>query len=165
MVPVRTIFGVGRTAAVTVVAGVMLAAVAGIAGCDDTKPLPGEKAGAVVKKFYEHIVQARLRGGTLLVREAYKLIDNQRSKLSENKFAAIIEKYPSGFVVSVIKTEIIERHANVTVEYKVPSMFGGGYTVRNLIPLNVDEATNSWRIDFTGETDTQTLATVKGSGK
>jgi hypothetical protein len=40
-------------------------------------------------------------------------------------------------------------------------MFGNSYTVSNVIALNVDDATNTWKVDFTGETDSQDLAAVK----
>ncbi len=142
-----------------------LIGVAVIAGYQENTPLPDNKAEAVVEKFYEYISEARLRGGTRLIREAYKLIDSEQSKLSEAKFIEIVQKYPSGFRIEVVDAEVVERHADVTVEYKVPSMFGEGFTVRNVIPLNVDEATNTWKVDFTGETDSQDLAAIKESAK
>ncbi len=128
---------------------------------ESNKPLPSEPAEAVTEKFYEYISQARIRGGTLLIREAYKLIDNERSRLSEARFIEIVQKYPSGFRVEVVNAEVVERHAEVTVEYQLASMFGDGFTVSNVIALNVDEATNTWKLDFTGETDAQDLAAVK----
>lgn len=128
---------------------------------ESNKPLPSETAEAVTEKFYEYISQARIRGGTLLIREAYKLVDSERSRLSEARFIEIVQKYPSGFRVEVVNAEVVERHAEVTVEYQLGSMFGDGFTVSNVIALNVDEATNTWKLDFTGETDSQDLAAVK----
>lgn len=132
---------------------------------ESNKPLPDQPAEAVAEKFYEYISQARIRGGTLLIREAYKLIDNERSKMSEARFIEIVQKYPSGFRVEIVNSEIVERHAEVTVEYQLASMFGAGFTVSNVIALNVDDATNTWKVDFTGETDSQDLTTVKESAK
>jgi hypothetical protein len=153
-----------RTAALAV-AALAVAALVVIVVTESDKPLPDEPAEAVAEKFYEYISQARIRGGTLLIREAYKLIDNERSRLSEARFTEIVQKYPTGFRVEIVNAEIVERHAEVTVEYRLPSMFGDGYTVSNVIALNVDEATNTWKLDFTGETDSQDLAAVKESAK
>lgn len=130
---------------------------------EQDRPLPEESARSVVEKFYEQISQAKVRGGTLLIREAFKLVDAKRSALSEARFVQVVQQYPPGFRVSVVNTEIVERHAAVTIEYEVSSMFGDSFTVLNVVPLNVDEATNSWKIDFTGETDSQDLAAVKGA--
>jgi hypothetical protein len=146
-------------------AALLLIAVALIAAYQADKPLPEVTAEAVVETFYEHISQAQIRGGTLPIREAFKLVDSERSRLSEARFIEVVQKYPSGFRVAIVGAEIVERHAEVTVEYEVSSMFGGGFTVRNVIPLNVDEATNTWKVDFTGETDSQDLAATQDSVK
>ncbi len=134
-------------------------------GCDGSGPLPEETADLVVKKFYDHISEARLRGGTLLIREAYKLVDAEHSRISEVKFVQIVQKYPTGLVVEIVKTEVVERHAEVTIRYRVASSFGQGFTVRNVVGLNIDEATNTWRIDFTGENDSQDPAAIKAAAK
>ncbi len=152
--------GLFRKTTLAVAALVVIAASA-IVVIESNKPLPSESAEAVAEKFYEYISQARIRGGTLLIREAYKLIDNERSRLSEAKFIEIVQKYPSGFRVEIVNAEVVERHAEVTVEYQLASMFGDGFTVSNVISLNVDDATNTWKLDFTGETDSQDLAAVK----
>lgn len=136
-----------------------------IVGYERNPPLPDERVEAVVEKFYEQISQARLRGGTLLLREAYKLVDSKRSRVSEARFVDVVQKYPPGFTVTVVKAEVVEQHADVTIEYRVASMFGEGFKVRNVIALNVDEATNTWKVDFTGETDSQDLDAVKASAK
>ena len=143
------------------VALLVVAAASAMVITNSNKPLPNEPAEAVAEKFYEYISQARIRGGTLLIREAYKLIDNERSRLSEARFIEIVQNYPSGFRVEIVNAEVVERHAEVTVEYQLASMFGSGFTVSNVIALNVDDATNTWKLDFTGETDSQDLATVK----
>ena len=144
-------------------ASLLLIAATVVGVYEQNRPLPDEPAGAVVEKFYERISQAKIRGGTLLIRDAFKLVDSERSMISEAKFVEVVQKYPSGFQVAVIETQIVERHAEVTIEYELSSMFGDSFTVRNTIPLNVDEATDTWKIDFTGETDTQDLAAVKAS--
>lgn len=138
-----------------VLVGLSVLAASFVAGYAPTAPAPTEPPDAVVEKFYDRISEARIRGGTLLIRQAYRLIDAERSELSEGRFIQIIQKYPSGFAVKIVKTEIADSAAEVTIDYRVPSIFEGGTTVRNIVHLNVDQATNSWKIDFTGETDGQ----------
>jgi len=157
--PRRRLYLVGGIAA----ASVLLVAATVFGVYEEVRPLPAEPAETVVEKFYEQISLAKIRGGTLLIREAYKLVDSERSRVSEARFVDVVQKYPSGFKVTVVGAEIVERHADVTVEYEVGSMFGDNFTIRNVIPLNVDEATNSWKIDFTGETDGQDLAAARAS--
>ncbi len=144
-------------------ASLLLIAATVVGVYEQNRPLPDEPAGAVVEKFYEHISQAKIRGGTLLIREAFKLVDAERSVISEANFVEVVQKYPPGFQVAVVETEIIERHAEVVIEYELSSMFGDSFAVRNTIHLNVDEATDTWKIDFTGESDSQDLAAVKAS--
>lgn len=153
----RRLYFAGGIAAVSV----LLIAATVIGVYEANRPLPVESAGTVVEKFYERISQARIRGGTLLIRDAYKLIDSQRTRISEARFVEVVQKYPTGFKVAVVETKIAERHADVTVEYELSSMFGDSFMVRNVIPLNVDEATGAWKIDFTGETDSQDLAAMR----
>lgn len=155
----RRVYFTGAVAA----ASLLLVAATVVGIYEQDGPLPEESAGSVVEKFYEQISQAKVRGGTLLIREAFKLVDAKRSALSEARFVQVVQQYPPGFRVSVVNTEIVERHADVTIEYEVSSMFGDSFTVLNVVPLNVDEATNSWKIDFTGETDSQDLAAVKAA--
>lgn len=144
----------------------LVVAVLVLAGCGESdKPLPEVKAEDVVKKFYEYISEAKIRGGHLLIREAYKLTSSKESRLSQARFIEIINKYPSGFMADVLGAAVKGRHADVTIEYKVASMFGAAHTVRTDIPLNIDEETNTWRIDFTGETDGQDLATLRKAEK
>ena len=50
------------------------------------------------------------------------------------------------------KVEINGSQAIVAITYKMPSSFGGSYDVKGAIPLNLDKASNSWIIDFTGDT-------------
>ncbi|MCP4042854.1 MAG: hypothetical protein GY731_13010 [Gammaproteobacteria bacterium] len=47
-------------------------------------------------------------------------------------------------------------------------MFGKGYTINETIPLNVDAATNTWKVDFTGETygtDRETVLETARAGQ
>jgi len=53
--------------------------------------------------------------------------------------------------VDVGKAEIKGTQALVAISYKLPSSFGGEYTVQEVLPLNIDPATNTWKIDFTGD--------------
>lgn len=142
-------------------AGVLLIAATVYGVYEANRPLPAETAESVVAKFYERISQARIRGGTLLIRDAYKLVDSRRSRITEARFVEVVQKYPTGFEVAVVEATVVERHADVTVEYELSSMFGDSFTVRNVIPLNIDEETNTWKIDFTGETDSQNLAATR----
>ena len=138
-----------------------------VAGCSSesmgTGSLPSEGPDVAVERFYEYISEARLRGGdgAISLREAYKLISTDKSRVSEAKFMEIIKRYPSGFKADVIKTEIDGTHAVVTIAYKKPSMFGSEYAIHTPVPLDVDEATNTWKIDFTGESDDQDIASLR----
>ncbi len=126
------------------------------AGCDfGDKPLPEQGPDTVVEKFYEYISESRIRGGTLLIREAFKLTNGEQSHYGQAKFLEVINRYPSGFKAAITKTDILERRAEVTIEYMMASSFGGTYKVSSVILLNVDEETNTWKIDFRGDTDDQ----------
>ena len=126
-----------------------------IAGCSrfgGTSALPEDGPEVVTKRFYELISAAKLEGGTTTASEAYKLVDIKVSNLNLNQFLEIIKRYPEKFVVAVGKAEIKGTQALVPISYKLPSSFGGEYTVQEILPLNVDPITNNWRIDFTGDT-------------
>ena len=136
-----------------------------IAGCGefgDNRPLPAEKPEAVVKRFYELVSEAGIRGGTIPIKEAYKMISPQ-SQMHRSRFIGIIKKYPTGFKVDVVGSKVSkkERRAVVTVEYKMASSFGSGYTVNTDLYLLVDEESDAWKIDFTGESDDQDIASLK----
>lgn len=139
----------------------LVTAVTAVGGCSSEKPLPEVGAESVVKKFYEFISEAKIRGGKLLLHEAYKLTSGNQTRFDKAKFMETLGKYPSGFMVDIVKTEVRDRHAEVTIEYKMASMFGDAYTAGTVIPLNVDEETNTWRIDFKGDTDDQDKATIQ----
>jgi len=124
-----------------------------IAGCGrGTSALPEEGPEAVTKRFYELISAAKLEGGTTTASEAYKMVDTKVSNLNVNQFLEVIKRYPEKFAVDVGKAEIKGAQALVAISYKMPSSFGGEYTVQEILPLNIDPTTHSWKIDFTGDT-------------
>lgn len=125
-----------------------------IAGCGrigGSSALPEEGPEAVTKRFYELISASKIEGGTTPASEAYKLINTQTSNLNVNQFLEIIKNYPPKFTVSVGKAEIKGTQALVAISYKLPSSFGGEYTVQEILPLNLDPASKTWKIDFTGD--------------
>ncbi len=125
-----------------------------LAGCEQgsTTGVPAEGPEVVAKRFYDYITEAKIKGGGSPAREAFKLISAERSRLVVQQFLEVIKKYPPGFAVKIGKTEINGTQAFVDISYQMPSMFGKGYTINETIPLNVDAATNTWKVDFTGET-------------
>ncbi len=125
-----------------------------LAGCEQesTAGIPAEGPEVVVKRFYDYITEAKIKGGASPAREAFKLISADRSRLVVQQFLEVIKKYPPGFSVKVGKAKINGTQALVDISYTMPSMFGDGYTMNEIIPLNVDTATNTWKVDFTGET-------------
>ena len=124
-----------------------------LAGCGRFGSTPPEEGPeAVTKRFYEFITAAKIEGGTSSASEAYKLINEKTSNLSVNQFLEIIKGYPPEFKVEVGKAEIKGTQALVAISYKMPSSFSGEYTVQQVVPLNIDPATNTWKIDFTGDT-------------
>ncbi len=149
----------GMTGVMLILAGVT------ITGCEQLtgNVLPEQGADVVVERFYEYISESKLTGGATPLREAYKLISSKESRLGEAKFVEITSKYPPGFKADITKTEINGAQAKVTIAYEMPSAFSA-YTVTTDIPLNLDKATNTWKIDFTGEMDGQEkLVVSKGS--
>lgn len=132
---------------------ILLVLAIAIAGCGrDTNALPEDGPETVAKRFYELISAAKLEGGTTTASEAYKMVDTRVSNLNVNQFLEVIKRYPEKFAVDVGKVEIKGTQALVAISYKMPSSFGGEYTVQEVLPLNVDPTTNTWKIDFTGDT-------------
>jgi hypothetical protein len=121
------------------------------AGCGSPAQ-PDEGPEAVTKRFYELISASKTEGGTSPAAEAYKMIDARASNLNVHQFLEIIKNYPPGFKVDVGAAEIKGSHALVAISFNMPSSFGGGYQVKQQLPLNLDAATNTWRVDFTGDT-------------
>lgn len=132
---------------------ILLVLAIALTGCDlgDTSALPEDGPEVVTKRFYELISAAKMEGGTTTASEAYKLVDTRVSNLTVNQFLEIIKRYPEKFAVDVGKAEIKGTQALVHISYKLPSSFGGDYTVQEVLPLNVDPVTNTWKVDFTGD--------------
>jgi len=127
-----------------------------MAGCgqttDTSATVPSEGPDVVVKRFYDYITEAKLKGGASPAREAFKLIDSERSQLIVEQFLEVIKQYPPGFQAEVGEAEINGTLATVAISYKLASSFGGYYTVNEVVPLVLDEKSNTWKVDFTGET-------------
>ena len=102
----------------------------------------------IVKKFYSYIND----GGPTSLAEAYRLLSTKNYEISEDRFKTIVLNYPSDLKVKVIEGNITENMAIVPIEYETASSFGGVYTVKTEINLDIDEKTKSWKIDFTSET-------------
>ena len=128
---------------------------------DADQPLPEQSPEAVVEQFYEYISESKIRGGTLLIREAFKLTSGGQSRYDQAKFMEVINRYPAGFKATIVKTDIQGVHADVAIEYEMATMFGDAYAVNSVIPLVVDKETNTWKIDFRGDTDGQNLDKIK----
>jgi hypothetical protein len=126
-----------------------------MAGCSNqggnASNLPEQGPEVVASQFYNYISEAKIRGGASPAKEAFKLIDSEGANLNVHQFLEVIKAYPPGFMVEIGKVEINGSQAVVTITYKMPSSFGGSYDVKGAIPLNVDKASNSWIIDFTGD--------------
>ena len=131
----------------------MLVLAIAIVGCSrlggNAQPEDGPEV--VTKRFYELISAAKIEGGTTTASEAYKMVDIKTSNLNIHQFLEIIKRYPEKFTVDVGKAEIKGNQALVAISYKLPSSFGGEYTVQEVLPLNIDPDTNTWKIDFTGD--------------
>jgi hypothetical protein len=124
-----------------------------LTGCErDAVSTPGEGPEVVVERFYGYISEAKIRGGGSPVREAFKLISAERSRLRVEQFLEVIKKYPPGFKADVGEVKIDGTQAFVTISYQMPSMFDGGYTMTAEVPLTIDKTSNVWKVDFTGET-------------
>lgn len=130
---------------------VLAFAMTGCSRMGGSSSLPEDGPEIVVKRFYELISAAKMEGGSTTASEAYKLVDTKVSNLTVNQFLEIIKRYPEKFAVDVGKAEIKGTQALVSISYKMPSSFGGEYTVQEIVPLNVDPVSNTWMIDFTGD--------------
>ncbi|MBI5682296.1 MAG: hypothetical protein HZC45_03875 [Deltaproteobacteria bacterium] len=107
-----------------------------------------EKPEEVVKKFYSYIAE----GGPTTLHEAYKLVSTKHYKLNEEQFKGIVANYSKDMQVNILNSNIKKDMAVVTIEYTIPSAFGGDFVSRSELHLNLDKTTSTWKIDFTGET-------------
>lgn len=137
-----------------------------LAGCGDTqasKQMPATEPQTQVVKFYDYISEAGIRGGTLPLKEAYKLVSTA-SNMSQQRFMGIVKNYPTGFKVDIVGVKIMEkqRQAVVSISYQLASQFqAAGYVVKTDVPMVVDEESQTWKIDFTGESDDQDPVALK----
>lgn len=133
---------------------ILLVIAIAIAGCDRLggTSAPEDRPEVVTKRFYELISAAKMEGGTTTASEAFKMVDTKISNMNVNQFLEVIKRYPEKFAVDVGTAEIKGTQALVPISYKMPSSFGGEYTVKEVLPLNIDPASNTWKIDFTGDT-------------
>lgn len=136
--------------------GGIMAMVVMISGCSNdsgsANTMPEEGPEVVAAKFYNYISEAKIRGGASPAKEAFKLINSESANLNVHQFLEIIKSYPPGFMAEIGKVEVNGTQAVVAITYKMPSTFGGSYDVKGAIPLNLDKATNTWKIDFVGDT-------------
>ena len=125
-----------------------------LAGCGQRSPASTSMDGpeVIVERFYAYISEAKLRGGGSPAREAFKLISAERSRLRVEQFLEVIRKYPPGFKATIDEVEVNGGQAIATISYQMPSLFDGGYTMTTEVPLTIDRTTNTWKVDFTGET-------------
>ena len=114
--------------------------------------LRGRTEGRCRAVLWIHISEAKIKGGGSPAREAFKLISAERSRLRVEQFLEVIKKYPPGFKADVGEVKINGTQAFVTISYRMPSMFDGGYTMTAEVPLTIDKTSNAWKVDFTGET-------------
>ncbi|MEO5348773.1 MAG: hypothetical protein H7836_03910 [Magnetococcus sp. YQC-3] len=139
-----------------------------LSGCGGPsgQSLPAEEPAAVAKQFYDYISDASVQGGSLPLKEAHKMVSVQ-SRVDEAKFVDIAKKYPPGFRVDITGTSVEKeaKRAAVTISYRMPSLFGNGYTVSDTLFLVVDAGSNTWKVDFTGESDAQDVETMKKQAK
>ena len=148
--------------AVFLLAGVSFAA---INLATEENPLPEETPVSVVEKFYEYLSEAKIRVGSLLINEAYKLTGGADTRTDQALFLGIVNRYPPGFKADIVDSKIVDRHAVVTIVYRMPSSFGGAYDVRTRVHLNVDEVSNNWKLDFRGDTDDQDREAILKTAK
>ncbi len=130
-------------------------------GCSNSssKP-PKETPDMVVNKYYGFIST----GGMRALSEAYRLTTAKENKLTEDRFKDIVRRYPEGMKIKVLGTDVQKNNvAKVTCEMSMPSSFGEHVT-ENHIYLKLDKETNSWKIDFTGELQDDTVQPEEKKG-
>lgn len=123
-------------------------------GCSSSQQkLPEETPEKVVEKFFKLLGE----GGPSSLAEARKMVSDRYYLPTEENFKRWVDQYPSSTEIKNLQSKIIkdkrdEKIAQVTLEYSVPSDFGGNYTAKSSVNLILDNKSNSWKIDFTAET-------------
>lgn len=122
-------------------------------GCSRSSAPPKETPDMVVNKYYGFIST----GGMRALSEAYRLTTAKENKLTEDRFKDIVRRYPEGMKIKILGTDVQKNNvAKVTYEMSMPSSFGEHVT-ENYVYLKLDKETNSWKIDFTGELQDDTV--------
>ena len=123
-------------------------------GCSSSQQkLPEETPEKVVERFFKLLGE----GGASSLAEARKMVSDKYYHPTEDNFKKWVDQYQSSTEIRNLQSKIIkdkrdEKIAQVTLEYSVPSDFGGTYTAKSSVNLILDNKSNSWKIDFTGET-------------
>ena len=136
--------------------GVVLALGIGmvVTGCE--KALPSEAPDQVVRRFFSYLGE---RGPTSLD-AAYQMID-EKCKLERWQMDLVIAKYPQDLKVLVQGYKLERKRAVVNIGYTMASTFGGEFTVNDEVIVNLDEKSNTWKVDFTGESDEEISKVIK----
>ncbi len=123
-------------------------------GCSSSKQkLPEETPEKVVERFFKLLGE----GGPSSLAEARKMVSDRYYLPTEENFKRWVDQYPSSTEIKNLQSKIVkdkknEKIVQVTLEYTVPSDFGGTYTAKSSVNLILDNKSNSWKIDFTAET-------------
>ena len=134
-----------------------LLATAVLHGCSSGKKpvLPQETPQQVVEKFFSYLKS----GGKRTLEEAQRLTNTEDSVVNSETFRRWTEMYDPNTEITVVESKVLEKPteagntvAEVQLEFKVPSSFGGFMTSRSLMHLILDKKTNTWKIDFLAET-------------
>ena len=125
-----------------------------IGGCSfHQQKLPKETPEKVVDRFFKLLAE----GGPSSLAEARKMVSDKYFFPTEYQFKTWVEAYPANSEIKNLKSNILSKSGKdvivqVTLEYAVPSEFGGSFTSTSKMNLILDDKTNSWKIDFTAET-------------
>ena len=123
-------------------------------GCSSSQQkLPEETPEKVVERFFKLLGE----GGASSLAEARRMVSDKYYLPSEENFKKWVGQYPASTKIKNLQSKIVkdkrdEKIAQVTLEYTVPSYFGGTYTAKSSVNLILDNKSNSWKIDFTAET-------------
>ena len=123
-------------------------------GCSSSQQkLPEETPEKVVERFFKLLGE----GGPSSLTEARKMVSDRYYLPTEDNFKRWVDQYPSSTEIKNLQSKIVkdkrdEKIVQVTLEYSVPSDFGGTYTAKSSVNLILDNKSNSWKIDFTAET-------------
>lgn len=123
-------------------------------GCSSSQQTPPEETPEkVVEQFFKLLSE----GGPTSLAEARKMISDKYYMPSESSFKKWVENYPSSSEIKNLKSTIIKNKrdevvAQVTLDYTIPSEFGGTLSAKSTMNLILDNKSNTWKIDFTGET-------------